>query len=184
VCKPKDKGGLGIVNLAKFALALCMRWLWKERKAESKPWVGLGNPCSPHEHELFGAATYVTVGNGKKTLLWEAVWLDGLCSKDVAPLIFKLSKINKIMVCKALEGDFWVSQINIQEGQSVDHVHQFYNLWEMLANVQLNNEAPDSIVWKLNNNGCYSAKSGSSPPPCLPWCGSIGHLQRDKLLRG
>jgi hypothetical protein len=24
---------------------------------------------------------------------------------------------------------------------------------------------------------------GSSSPPCLPWCGSLGHLQSAKLLR-
>ena len=29
VCKPKEYGGLGILNLKKFASALRMRWLWK-----------------------------------------------------------------------------------------------------------------------------------------------------------
>jgi hypothetical protein len=120
--------------------------------------VGLGNPCSPHDHELLGAATCVTIGNGKQALFWEAAWLEGLRPKDVAPLIFKLSKRKKITICKALEDDFWVSKINIQEGLNVCHLHQFCKLWEMLANVQLNNEAPDSITWKVNNNGCYSTK--------------------------
>jgi hypothetical protein len=62
--------------------------------------------------------------------------------KDVAPLTSELSKRKNIMVHKDLEEDFWVSQLNIQEGLSVEHIHQFYKLWEMLANVQLNNEAP------------------------------------------
>jgi hypothetical protein len=62
-------------------------------------------------------------------------------------------------VCKALDEDFWVSKINTQEGLSVDHIQQFYKLWEMLANVLLDNESEDSITWKFTNNGCYSAKS-------------------------
>jgi hypothetical protein len=31
---------------------------------------------------------YMTIGNGKKALFWEAAWLEGLHPKDVAPLIF------------------------------------------------------------------------------------------------
>jgi hypothetical protein len=30
VCKPKIHGGLGILNLTKFASALRIRWLWNE----------------------------------------------------------------------------------------------------------------------------------------------------------
>ena len=48
--------------------SLRMRWLWKEWKDDTKPWVGLGNPCSTHDRDLFAAATKVTIGNEKKAL--------------------------------------------------------------------------------------------------------------------
>jgi hypothetical protein len=51
VCKPKEYGGLGILNLKKFASALRLTWLWNEWVNESKPWVGLGKPCTPHDRE-------------------------------------------------------------------------------------------------------------------------------------
>jgi hypothetical protein len=51
--------------------------------------VGLGNPCTPKDHELFAAAASVIVENGEKTLFWNSPWLNGLRPKDIAPLIFK-----------------------------------------------------------------------------------------------
>jgi hypothetical protein len=62
VCKPKEFGGLGII-LKKFASALRLRWLWNEWVYDSKPWVGLGNPCTPNDHDLFATATTLTIGN-------------------------------------------------------------------------------------------------------------------------
>jgi hypothetical protein len=78
----------------------------------------------------------------------------GCCSSHIPYLQRK-----RTTVYNGLENDFWGSQINNQWGFNVDHLQQFYMLWEMLANVQLNNDAPNSIIWKFTNNGNYSAKS-------------------------
>ena len=61
------------------------------------------------------------------------------------------------MMRQALDNDAWVSQINTQDGLSVDHITQFDNLWEMVNGVQLLHEVPDKILWKLTNSGCYSS---------------------------
>jgi hypothetical protein len=47
-----------------------MRWIWHEWNYGARPWVGLGNPCTSQDKELFAVTTQVTVGNGKKTLFW------------------------------------------------------------------------------------------------------------------
>ena len=82
------------------------------------------------------------------------------------------------MVCKALENEFWVSQINTQDGLSMEHISQFVNLWEMIDGVQLQHDIPDTILWKLNNNGLFSSQSAykmqflvhtSSTMPALVW---------------
>jgi hypothetical protein len=49
---------------------------------KSKPWIGLGNPCTPCDHDLFEATTTVTIGNGKKALFWEAACYMG-CGQKV-----------------------------------------------------------------------------------------------------
>jgi hypothetical protein len=107
--KPKDCGGLGILNLTKYASTLHLRWLLYEWYLEAKHWVGLGNVCTPQDIDLFLAATNVTIGNGKKALFWDASWINGMRPKDIAPLIFDLSKRKKCTIAKALEDNFWVS---------------------------------------------------------------------------
>jgi hypothetical protein len=79
-------------------------------------WVGHGTPCTPHDRDNLAAATKITVGDGRKALFWEAAWLNGMRARDLAPLILELSKKKKCMVSKALQNDFWVSQINSLNG--------------------------------------------------------------------
>lgn len=57
VCKPKPLGGLGILNLEKFARALRLRWLWYEWKEENKPWINMEIPCDEMDRNLFRAST-------------------------------------------------------------------------------------------------------------------------------
>jgi hypothetical protein len=159
VCKPKEYGGLGILNLAKFASALRMRWLWHEWSDEARPWVGLGNPCNNQDKELFAAATKISIGNGKKAIFWEDPWLDGKRPKDIAPLVYKISQGKRCSVGKALDANFWISKINTNDGLTLEHITQFATLWEMIQPVQLNSNTSDSISWKLTNSGCYSSKS-------------------------
>ena len=132
VCKPKELGGLGILNLKKFAAALRLRWLWFEWEDDPKPWVGLGNPCTSKDEDLFAAATEVVVGNGDKASFWHSSWLDGRRPKDVAPLIFDISKRKACTVRKGLANEFWVTHLNTQDGLSFDHISQFVNLWTLL----------------------------------------------------
>jgi hypothetical protein len=42
VCRPKDLGGMSILDLEWFVRALHLRWLWQEWTAPEKPRVGLG----------------------------------------------------------------------------------------------------------------------------------------------
>ena len=42
---PKNKGGLGILDLELFSRALHLRWLWFAWKEPDRPWVGTKPPC-------------------------------------------------------------------------------------------------------------------------------------------
>jgi hypothetical protein len=105
------------------------------------------------------AATKVTIGNGRKALFWEASRIDGQRPKDIAPLIFQIPKRKKCTVQKALEGEFWVSQINTEAGLSLEHIIEYNKLWGLLQAVHLEPNSLDFITWKLTNDGCCSSKS-------------------------
>ena len=63
----KECGGLGILDLKRFARALRLRWLWHEWASPDKSWIGTEVPCDETDRLLFAACTHIHLGNGKKT---------------------------------------------------------------------------------------------------------------------
>lgn len=57
-CLPKENSCLGILNLEKFARALCLRWLWQEWSLQKKAWIDSKIPCDEIDHLLFVACTH------------------------------------------------------------------------------------------------------------------------------
>jgi hypothetical protein len=87
VCTPKDLGGLGILDLERFARALRLWWLWLKWKHAERPWMGLDIPCANIDRDLFNASTVVTVGKGDKAMFWHSNWVNGQAPKNIAPPI-------------------------------------------------------------------------------------------------
>jgi hypothetical protein len=71
VCRQTSLGGLGILNMGKFATALRLRWPWLEWTTLERPWVGTGNLCNKDDLALFYSLTKITIGDGNKGLLLE-----------------------------------------------------------------------------------------------------------------
>ena len=114
------------------------------------------------DRDIFAASTKVIVGDGTRAIFWESAWLDGLQPKDIAPKKFELSQRRNCSVQKVLLNNFWVSQVKTSQGMTVDHLHEFVNLWEKLSHVQIIPDMPESIIWKLTKDGHYSAATAYS----------------------
>ena len=72
VCRPKDYGGLGVLDTDKFARALRLCWPWYEWKEPRRLWVGSGNPCTEEDLQFFYASTTITIGDSAKTPFWDS----------------------------------------------------------------------------------------------------------------
>uniref|UniRef100_A0A453EVM2 Reverse transcriptase zinc-binding domain-containing protein n=1 Tax=Aegilops tauschii subsp. strangulata TaxID=200361 RepID=A0A453EVM2_AEGTS len=153
VCMPKLHGGLGILNLGKFAAALRLRWLWFNWQDPLKPWSGLGTPCDNNDRNIFASASKVLVGDGLRATFWESAWLDGIRPKDIAPKIYDISNKKNCSVHKALLNGYWISQVKVASITSSEHIAQFAALWERLTHIQLNPDMQDSITWKFTADG-------------------------------
>ncbi|KAM0886337.1 hypothetical protein ACQ4PT_029742 [Festuca glaucescens] len=77
VCRPKELGGLGVLDLERFGRAMRLRWLWYAWTDPDRPWIGTDNPCDDTDMALFRASTEITLGDGAKCLFWHDHWTLG-----------------------------------------------------------------------------------------------------------
>lgn len=91
VQRPKQLGGLGVLDLELFGKALRLRWLWYQWTGPDRPWVGTEVPCDEVDKQLFRDSTIVMVGNGLRAGFWESSWLGGQAPRDLAPSLYNLA---------------------------------------------------------------------------------------------
>ena len=159
VCMPKDMGGLGILDMEKFARALRLRWPWLVWKDAERAWVDFGHPCDEEDMSSFYECTSITVGNGQRASFWHSPWLGGRKPKDIAPSIFAISKHKNDTIHRALDLNNWIANINTNSGLTIQLILEYYELWVGLREVFLDEGVDDEIVWKLSPSGEYTTSS-------------------------
>jgi hypothetical protein len=125
VCRPTSLGGLGILNMEKFARALRLCWPWLAWASPDRPWVGMKNPCNKDDMELFYAFTSMIIGNGTKASFWEDSWVDGISPKVLALSVYAISRQKTWSVSKAINDKPWVRQLDISVGLNVQQLQEF-----------------------------------------------------------
>ena len=122
-------------------------------------WVGMANPCNEEDLNFFYASTTITIGNGARIPFWDSPLLLGRMPKDIAPLIYEASKRKNWKVREAMKHNAWILKINPPTNVSVELITQFFALWLILNEVQLDELNEDDILWKHTTCGQYSAAS-------------------------
>jgi hypothetical protein len=90
-------------------------------------------------------------------MFWHDRWLDGVAPISIAPNLYKKAHFKRRTVAKELMNKNWM--------RSVHHIStrqellEFVNLWNLLKNFRLREEVQDSIIWKWEPSGKYSAAS-------------------------
>ena len=88
VSRPKELGGLGILDLQKFGWALRVRWLWLSKTEPDKPWAAFPVIVHGNAQALFNVVVTMEVGNGANTKFWTDRWLQGSSIQLLAPNLF------------------------------------------------------------------------------------------------
>ena len=160
VSRPKELGGLGILDLQRFGWALRVRWLWLGKTEPDKPWTTFPVTVHGNAQALFDAAVTTVVGNGANTKFWTDRWLQGSSIKLLAPNLFATvpkRRVKKRTVQEALMDNQWVQ--DIQGHHSVEVLSEFLDIWDLVQETLLLPEVEDVHKWKLDISGQFSTKT-------------------------
>jgi hypothetical protein len=128
-------------------------WRWRSTAAAIRGRryhvAGGLSPCGPA-----GSETRQRFLRGKP--VWEARWINGVFSKEVASNLFKQSRFKHRSVHQELFQFNWIKKlVNISSEEVLD---EFFLLFHTLSDIQLSQER-DSIAWKWTSSGEYTAAS-------------------------
>ena len=126
--RPKDQGGLGIINTQIMNECLLVKWIWKITKGSNDTWYKLlevkymsdGNFFSSkckgtsqfwqglHKvKHLFKWGAMHKVGDGSLTFFWGDTWLGQLPLKTLFPELFRLCEDPTVLVSDCFANSDW-----------------------------------------------------------------------------
>lgn len=159
VCTPTSKGGLGILNLQLFGVALRCRWPWLLWADSPRPW------CFVLEQDreataLFRTGARIILRSGDRVLFWHDRWLPGgLAVPDLVPALASFVR-KSITVEQALVNNRWVRDIS--GGLSAAALAQYFKLWDAVTATSLTAGQRDEVVWRFETSGEFSTSSAYS----------------------
>lgn len=80
----------------------------------------------------------MTIGNGTHAKFWYCSWLNGIAPVDIAPNLYKLAWRMQRTVHEDLINHNWTR--GLRRMNSIEEMAEFVTLWDMMRNVQLNEE--------------------------------------------
>ena len=178
VCRPKDKGGLGIINLHLQNQGLLIKHLHKFFNKEDIPWVSLiwnsyYDGVVPQATVLCGsfwcrdifkladsyrAISTATVNQGDSILFWSDSWIlhnSNRPLRDRLPHLFSFVKDDKISAMDFLDSEDVTSMFHLPISSAAASELDHLLLWVTM--LQRDATAPD--VWSWPSKSGYSAKS-------------------------
>ena len=85
--------------------------------------------------------TFTTISDGCQALFWEDKWINGEAAHEIVPYLYGLvfkQTCRSMTVCDGLNDRIWTRRIS--GGMSADALNEFLYLWNLLRDVQLNNQ--------------------------------------------
>jgi hypothetical protein len=109
---------------------------------------------------MFRLAVDCIVGNGESILFWKDKWLNGRTIDELAPNLIKAipkRSLNRRTAAEALNNRRWVA--DIKRALTVQVLEDYFNIWDLVEGVALQQEVPDHFRWTSTQSGTYTSKS-------------------------
>lgn len=176
VCKPKKKGGLGVINLEFQNIALLIKHLDKFFNQKSLPWVQLiwnkyylNSDKPPHAHKekgsfwlkdifrlipYFRAFSQVTLGQGNSAFFWKDIWNNRQLEHEF-PILFSFAKNKDITIQSFLTAQDLSQKFHLP--LSVQAMQEWEGLSDKIQGIQTNIN-PDKWTYSWNTEIYHSKK--------------------------
>jgi hypothetical protein len=114
VQRPLHLGGLGVLDLNLFGIALRTRWLWLCYMDTDHPWAFMTIAADRQTSSFFFALVHFRLGNGRTFIFWVDPWLDGKWIIEIAPQLVDVipcRRQRQLSISQALHGMVWNKDI-------------------------------------------------------------------------
>lgn len=109
---------------------------------------------------MFDASIWILPGNGERTKFWTACWLNSASLTELAPDLFQAvasqTRHNRTLH-QAMQNNQWIRDIT--GPITVLVLVQYLRIWELLQEIELQQDREDIIRWRWTSSGQYMAKS-------------------------
>lgn len=178
VSRPKDQGGLGIINTMIMNECLLVKWIWKIHQEPDQLWFKIikakyldgcsffaskskgGSQFWQGLHKvkhLFKWGALFSIGNGLNCRFWQDCWLHSVPLKISYEMLYKMARDSECYVADCWTGENWF--VEFKRPLSVWEYQKWEELLEELSSVSLQSNKSDESVWALTRTRQYSTKS-------------------------
>lgn len=200
VCRPKDQGGLGIINTQIMNDCLLVKWIWKIHQEPEELWFKIlkakymktGNFFNSkvtgssqfwqglHKvKHLFKWGAIYKVENGKLCRFWQDRWIKNAPLKIIFDDLYKLVRDQDCTVADCWEDEEW--SVDFKRALSIHDYDRWLELSHELSGVILNSN-PDKVIWALDSSKNFSTKSLYRFITDRGMAGRVaGHIWKSKL---
>jgi len=178
VCRPKDQGGLGIINTKIMNECLLVKWIWKIYQQPDELWFKIlkakylrgnnffdsrsagGSQFWKGLHSikhLFKWGAVFKVGNGKLCRFWEDCWLQRVPLKLVYNDLYNLIRNPFCHVADCWDEGSW--GLEFKRCLSIQQYERWLGLLNMLNDCSLTDNRADQVLWALEKKNHFTTKS-------------------------
>jgi hypothetical protein len=178
ISRPKDQGGMGVINTKIMNECLLVKWIWKIVKGSNDTWYRLLRAKYMPDDNFFNSKSHGTsqfwqglhkvkhlfkwgaeykIKNGEQALFWEDVWLGSTPLKIQFPDLYKFCDDPEALVADYFSADGW--EIGFRRTLTVGEAEQRNALLEKLQEVVIDPTHKDEVVWVLDKSKNFTTKS-------------------------